>query len=232
MRGQHTLRGWQILWEREGARMSDSITYKDSYVMYKNWSNGIQKLTDEQAGKLIKSICAFQNGEDTEPDDIAASALFEIFKIKMIEDADAYKAKVEKLKDNFNSQKDNKKSQKGNEKDQMGVVATDTDTVTDTKDNKKNYGEYNHVLLSDKDFEGLRKKHSDQEIQDAVAYLDAYIEDKKYKSKNHKCAMERWVFDAVAEKSKKNDRASPNKTHFELERKYDFEELEKKLIRS
>lgn len=219
--------------------MNECITYKDSYVMYKNWSNGIQKLTDEQAGQLIKAICSFQNGEDTEPEDIAASALFEIFKIKMIEDAEAYKAKVEKLTSNFNSQKGEKKSQKGKsktqkgeEKSQKGVVATDTDTYTDTKDIKKNYGEYKHVLLSEKDFEELRKKHSEQEINDAIYYFDAYIEDKKYKSKNHKCAMERWVFDALSEKQRKNERASPTpiKGHFENERSYDFDEIERTLL--
>lgn len=222
--------------------MNECITYKDSYVMYKNWSNGIQKLTDEQAGQLIKAICSFQNGEDTEPEDIAASALFEIFKIKMIEDAEAYKAKVEKLKSNFNSQKGENKSQKGKsktqkekEKSQKGVVATDTDTYTytDSKDIKNKYGEYKHVLLSEKDFEGLRKKHSDQEINDAIYYLDAYIEDKKYKSKNHKCAMERWVFDALSEKQRNKERASPtpSKGHFENERNYDFTEIERQFVK-
>lgn len=212
--------------------MNESITYKDSYVMYKNWSNGIQKLTDEQAGKLIKAICAFQNGEEAEPDDIAASALFEIFKVKMTEDAEAYKAKVEKLKDNFKSQKGKEKSQKDknkpqkeNKKHQKDVVATDTDTLTDTDTIKKNYGEYKHVLLSDKDIENLKKKHSHQEIQDAIDYLDAYIEDKKYKSKNHKCAMDRWVFDAIAEKKKRDDRASPK------EEKGKFDDIAAQLVR-
>ena len=210
--------------------MNDSISYKDSYIMYKNWSNGIQKLTNEQAGQLIKAICLFQNGEDVEPDDIAASAVFEIIKVKMIEDAEAYKAKVEKLKENLKSQKGDKKDQKGNNKSQLenkkhqkDVVATDTDTDTDTI--KKNYGEYKHVLLSDRDIENLKKKHSHQEIQDAIDYLDAYIEDKKYKSKNHKCAMDRWVFDAIAEKKKRDDRASPK------EEKGKFDDIAEQLIR-
>ena len=208
--------------------MNDSISYKDSYIMYKNWSNGIQKLTNEQAGQLIKAICLFQNGEDVEPDDIAASAVFEIIKVKMIEDAEAYKAKVEKLKENLKSQKGDKKDQKGNNKSQLenkkhqkDVVATDTDTDTI----KKNYGEYKHVLLSDRDIENLKKKHSHQEIQDAIDYLDAYIEDKKYKSKNHKCAMDRWVFDAIAEKKKRDDRASPK------EEKGKFDDIAEQLIR-
>lgn len=130
--------------------MTENITYKDSYVMYKNWSKGILKMTDEQAGQLLKSICLLQNGEETEPEEVAASVLFEVIKQKMEEDADAYKAKVDRLTKNFeqkdDSQKDDSKTQKGNKKSQMGKkktqkgntesqkddVATDTFTLTDT----------------------------------------------------------------------------------------------------
>ena len=130
--------------------MTENITYKDSYVMYKNWSKGILKMTDEQAGQLLKSICLLQNGEETEPEEVAAAVLFEVIKQKMEEDADAYKAKVDRLTKNFeqkdDSQKEDSKTQKGNKKSQMGKkktqkvntesqkddVATDTFTLTDT----------------------------------------------------------------------------------------------------
>lgn len=130
--------------------MTENITYKDSYVMYKNWSKGILKMTDAQAGQLLKSICLLQNGEETEPEEVAAAVLFEVIKQKMEEDADAYKAKVDRLTKNFEQkddfQKEDSKTQKGNKKSQMGKkktqkgntksqkddVATDTFTLTDT----------------------------------------------------------------------------------------------------
>lgn len=200
----------------------NSITKKDSYVMYKNWSKGIQKLTDEQAGQLLKAICHLQDGEEAEPEDIAAAALYEIFKAKMIEDAEAYQAKVDRLLDNLDSQKGNEKSQKGknnsqkgksdsqmgNKKSQKGRVATvsvtDTDTVTDTvTDKKDSYGELGNVKLTLKEHDKLIERYGADLTTKAIEYLDGYIEDKGYKSKSNYQAIIRWVIDTV------KDRASP-----------------------
>lgn len=194
-----------------------NITLKDSYVMYKNWSKGIYKLTDEQAGQLLKTICSFQDGEDVEPDDIAVSALFELFKQKMTEDADSYQAKVERLAENLkgksDSQKGKKKSQKGknnsqkeNETDQKNAVAsvsvsvTDTDTVTDTekiKDIKESYGELGNVKLTVQEREKLIAEYGLETTDKAIDFLDGYIADKGYKSKSNYQAIRRWVIDAV-----------------------------------
>ena len=194
-----------------------NITLKDSYVMYKNWSKGIYKLTDEQAGQLLKTICSFQDGEDVEPDDIAVSALFELFKQKMNEDADSYQAKVERLAENLkgksDSQKGKKKSQKGknnsqkeNETDQKNAVAsvsvsvTDTDTVSDTekiKDIKESYGELGNVKLTVQEREKLIAEYGLETTEKAIDFLDGYIADKGYKSKSNYQAIRRWVIDAV-----------------------------------
>lgn len=194
-----------------------NITLKDSYVMYKNWSKGIYKLTDEQAGQLLKTICSFQDGEDVEPDDIAVSALFELFKQKMNEDADSYQAKVERLAENLkgksDSQKGKKKSQKGknnsqkeNETDQKNAVAsvsvsdTVTDTVSDTekiKDIKESYGELGNVKLTVQEREKLIAEYGLETTEKAIDFLDGYIADKGYKSKSNYQAIRRWVIDAV-----------------------------------
>ena len=194
-----------------------NITLKDSYVMYKNWSKGIYKLTDEQAGQLLKTICSFQDGEDVEPDDIAVSALFELFKQKMTEDADSYQAKVERLAENLkgksDSQKGKKKSQKGknnsqkeNETDQKNAVASvsvsvsDTDTVSDTekiKDIKESYGELGNVKLTVQEREKLIAEYGLETTEKAIDFLDGYIADKGYKSKSNYQAIRRWVIDAV-----------------------------------
>lgn len=222
----------------EGDSMNESITKKDTYVMYKAWSKGILKLTDAQAGQLIKAICSMQNGEDTEPDDIGVAALFEIFKEKMIEDAEAYQAKVERLKKNLEgadkSQKAKSVNPKGNQKgtkrepkgEQMEAGAPytytytytetypDTDTVKDkkTKEFKEKYGELGNVSLTVKEREKLIEEYGRELTEKAIEYLDGYIEDKGYKSKSNYLAIKRWVIDAVKEK----ERASP-KEKFDLD---------------
>jgi hypothetical protein len=220
----------------EGDSMNESITKKDTYVMYKAWSKGILKLTDAQAGQLIKAICSMQNGEDTEPDDIGVAALFEIFKEKMIEDAEAYQAKVERLKKNLEgadkSQKAKSANPKGTQKgtkrepkgEQMEAGAPytytytetypDTDTVKDkkTKEFKEKYGEFGNVSLTVKEREKLIAKYGRELTEKAIEYLDGYIEDKGYKSKSNYLTIQRWVIDAVKEK----ERASP-KEKFDLD---------------
>lgn len=64
---------------------------------------------------------------------------------------------------------------------------------------RKSYGEFKHVLLSDPEYEKLVAKYGLEETEKAIAYFDAYIEEKRPKTKNHYLTMLRWVFDAVRE---------------------------------
>ena len=120
------------------------------------------------------------------------------------------------------------------------VTVTDTDTVSVTdsvsvpeeeQEVKHKYGQYSHVRLTDKDIATLNKKYGEDNTKAAIEFLDAYIEDKGYKSKNHKVAMERWVFDAIKERGHGNNRASPkspeqkfNPTDYLLQQIYEEEE--------
>lgn len=66
---------------------------------------------------------------------------------------------------------------------------------------KKKYGEYKHVLLTDDEFQKL---HNDfPNADDAITYLDEYIEMKGTKYKSHYLALRKWVFDALDEKKTK-----------------------------
>ena len=69
------------------------------------------------------------------------------------------------------------------------------------------YGEYQHVLLSDEDIKKLKAEYKDEQlIDEAVVFLDEYIEMKGYKAKNHYLAIRKWVIDAVKEKRQKEQR--------------------------
>lgn len=123
---------------------------------------------------------------------------------------------------------------------------TDTDTVTENikekdsptenrkrKPPKHKYGEYGHVMLSDRDVELLYQNHGEEETKAAIDYLDKYMEEKGYKTQNHKMTIERWVFDAV--KKNGNNRASPKATKFTNfeERNYnELDTLENQLARN
>jgi hypothetical protein len=75
----------------------------------------------------------------------------------------------------------------------------------DSKDNKEpkhKYGEYNHVMLTDKERDRLMNDYGEAQTLAAIKFLDEYIEEKHYKSNSHNLAMRRWVFDAIKDKQK------------------------------
>lgn len=69
------------------------------------------------------------------------------------------------------------------------------------KDNKKHtFGEYKKVSLTDDEYRKLVSEFGEQKTDQAIAFLDAYIAEKGYKSKSHYLAIRRWVFDAIEQK--------------------------------
>lgn len=64
---------------------------------------------------------------------------------------------------------------------------------------KKKYGEYENVLLTDKEYEKLSNDYPN--VKELIKFLDEYIEEKGYKSKSHNLSIRRWVVNAVKEKN-------------------------------
>lgn len=93
----------------------------------------------------------------------------------------------------------------------IGKVSIDKDRLDKDKENnnsnellqkkakppKHKYGEYQHVLLTDKERDNLFNKYGESETLEAIRFLDEYIEEKGYQSKSHNLSIQRWVFDAI-----------------------------------
>lgn len=96
----------------------------------------------------------------------------------------------------------------------------DTDNLADIKNNnigdpapekpkkptKHKYGEYQHVLLTDDEYTKLCNEYGARGADEAVKFLDEYIEMKGYKAKSHYLAIRKWVVNAVKEREQKNNR--------------------------
>lgn len=107
---------------------------------------------------------------------------------------------------------------------------------------KHKYGEFNHVLLTDNEYEKLAKDYSEPLRDACIKFLDEYIEEKDYKSKSHNLAIRRWVVDAVKEKEQKQNSGrkemvpswmnKPQKPGFSefMKQDYDIDELERDLL--
>ena len=69
-----------------------------------------------------------------------------------------------------------------------------------TRRAKRTYGEYKNVLLKDEEIEKLKTEYGTGKTEQAIKYLDEYIEMKGYKAKSHYLAIKKWVFDALKER--------------------------------
>lgn len=68
------------------------------------------------------------------------------------------------------------------------------------KETKHKYGEYKNVLLTDTELGKLTDEFTQEKTEQAITYLDEYIEMKGYKARSHYLAIRKWVFDALKER--------------------------------
>lgn len=69
---------------------------------------------------------------------------------------------------------------------------------------KKTYGNFNHVKLTDQEYEQILKEYPGDQTTEIIQILDDYIEMKgNYKVKSHYMAIRKWVIDAYKERKHK-----------------------------
>ena len=99
-----------------------------------------------------------------------------------------------------------------NNKDYISMCGASDDTPPRTeglpqrksKEPKHKYGEYQHVLLTDTEIEKLKTEYGAQLANEAVTFLDEYIEMKGYSAKSHYLCIRKWVINAVHEKQERD----------------------------
>ena len=106
-----------------------------------------------------------------------------------------------------------------------------------SKPAKHKYGEYQHVLLTDTEFNNLARDFSNDLREKAIKFLDEYIEETGYKKKSHYLTIRRWVIDAVKEQEQKQTKqtktSKPNQFNNFQQRSYstaEMDALERKLL--
>ena len=226
---------------------------KKSFVMYRSWGAAIEKMSDEQAGKLIKAIYSLQENPETSTDDPAIEFVFEIIKEKMIEDTEAYEATCRRRSEagkkgnetrwsGADTEK-NRKCDKGiakianainvSQKSQKVANVADTESDTDMKCN-----EVPSVPVE----RGTRKRFSPPAVEEVADYcwerknnVDPEVFVDFYSSKGWKVGkepMKDWKA-CVRTWEKRDIRGTPKKKNSFCNFKqngYDFDELEKLLV--
>lgn len=154
-------------------------------------SPNIQKRYQEAAKSLRREIIVddeiwLLNEEDT--------ASF----IKVTQNSDKYRKKHNKsVKNESKSRKNPTNKIKVNE---MKVNERESAPA------KHPYGQFGNVMLLDDEFTKLADKYGADTRNEAIEFLDMYIEEKGYKTKSHYLAIIRWVVNAVNERRQKQRR--------------------------
>lgn len=211
---------------------------KNSFVLYTDYYEHIENLTNEEAGQLIKAIFQYEMGKDPEFENRVVGMAFSFIKSQLKRDSDKYADTIEKRKKAGSLGGKQKVANLANAKSATKIVAnvadtvTVTDTVTDNVINnnkkasapKKKYGEYQNVTLTDAENQKLIDEFGKDTRDKAITFLDEYIQEKQYKSKSHYLAIRRWVIDAVSKQANKTQ-VKPTGTNAKIhdydERRYD-----------
>jgi hypothetical protein len=120
---------------------------KKSFLLYCDLKHTIDKLPDETAGKLLKLILDYANGDFNEPNDLLLQVVFEPIKQSLIRDLEKYDAKV--IRNRENGSKGGRPFKEDNPQKPTGLINNplkakkadsdnDNDSVSDNDKDKVN----------------------------------------------------------------------------------------------
>ena len=177
----------------------------DSFVLYTDQKDVVRKLTDEQAGKLLKGLYYYAECEELPELDTMLDLVITPFITTINRDKKKYDRRCETSAINGRlggrPKKPNENLTKPKKADSDSVSDSDSE-IKKEKIQKKKFGEYKHVLLADKELQSLVRDYGDTLTSQSITYLDEYIEMKGYKAKSHYLCIRKWVVQAVKEHSK------------------------------
>lgn len=78
-----------------------------------------------------------------------------------------------------------------------GIPSIDKNSKEKDREEKHRYGEYAHVLLTDKQYQKLVNEYGESKTGEYIKFLDEYIQLKGYKAQDHNLAIRKWVIEAT-----------------------------------
>lgn len=220
---------------------------KKSFILYDSWGKIFKKLPEEQAGKLIKTIYAYVLGEgETDIEDPALSAIFDLIRDKLDEDYQSYEEKVARLKKNSSPKSSRNrtdidtKSERNraevepkserNRDDIEGVTVTDT--VSISKDIDKGIGKRENAFRPP-DVSEVRSYCQERHNKvDPERFVDFYTSKGwlvgKVKMKDWRAAVRNWEKEENARSGTTRRSTQPSNTRTD----YDFDAIERALVKN
>lgn len=207
---------------------------KDSFILYTEQKEVIDKLTDEQAGKLIKAIYEYVETDKMPQLDSLLEIVIIPFKQNIDRNIDKWEqikqkrseagkigAEIKKQKQakqaNVNFAKSKETNQAVNVNENVNVNVNDNDNVNG-KDKKIHFADY--VTMTNAEYEKLVSTYSKEFADQCITVLDNYkgANGRKYKSDYR--AILSWVIEKV-----KQEQAKEPKKQYEQRQYSDFDKF-------
>lgn len=208
------------------------MTEKKSFVLYNDSIEQINMLSDEQAGRLLKAIYAY-NLDGTVPDfdDGMVKLMFSFIKNQLDRDSkkwdDICKKRAEagrkggkQKKANAKRAKQTKANQADNDNDNENVNVNDNVSDNEKEKEKNNppespkgetnpskHGEYRHVLLTQEQYQSLISDYGEKTVSDYIRKIDEWVQLKGRRYKDYSLAIRNWI------EKDKGEESTPEESH-------------------
>ena len=215
---------------------------KDFIIHCDDYADSILLLPPESAGRLILALVAYakekENPEAILGEDIPAKSLYFVMKGRIDRDMEYRRTKSIAGKKggapigNSNATKQAETSKNKQKQAEDKQKQTPNPNPNPKPINKRHYGECANVLLSDEEYEKIKS----QGLTNLIDELSFYIASKGDKYKSHYAVIRQWANRREKEKvitSPMSGQNAKNQFNRYTQRTdYDFEALEKKLIKN
>jgi hypothetical protein len=159
---------------------------KKSFLLYVDLIHTMEKLNDEQTGRLFKHILRYVNDLDPEPQDQFTEVVFEPIKQCLKRDLIKYEGIRERNKDNANKRWNTKECDRiPPHTTAPNRIPKRTKNADSDNDNDKDiniYRAFAHLSLSVEDFDKLRIEYSADQINNVLDSIENYKQNKNYSS--------------------------------------------------